>query len=79
MLSPEVKVQKSIIDLDGIDTSGETTLVSNFSVQDNEKLGMIQCFNDTNHLYAFGHDPENSEFSVTYIAFLGQACMKTAF
>ena len=69
----------SIIKLAGIKAEGDTALVSNFRITDNEKLGMIQCFNNTNHLYAFGHDPENSGFSVTYIAFLGKACMKTAF
>lgn len=79
MLSPDGGIQPSIVKIDGFDSSDEATLVSNFSVSDNEKLGMIQCFNDTNHLYAFGHDPENSGFSVTYIAFMGQACMKTSF
>jgi len=69
----------SIIKLDDIEPSGDTALVSNFRVTDNEKLGMIQCFNDTNHLYAFGHDPENSGFSVTYIAFISKACSHTSF
>ena len=72
-------IKSSIIQISGVSSKGSTTLVSNFSVQDNEKLGMIQCFNNVNHLYAFGHDPENSGFSVTYIAFLGKECMKSHF
>lgn len=79
MRSPEVTITPSIIKITDFDSSGETTLVSNFNVKDNEKLGMIQCFNNTNHIYAFGHDPENSGFGVTYIVFMGKACMDGKF
>lgn len=72
-------IKESVIHIDGISSSGDTKLVSNFKISDREKLGIIQCFNDTNHLYAFGHDPENSGFGVTYIAFMGKDCMESGF
>lgn len=71
--------QPSVIRLGSYKADGPNILVSNFQVTDNEKLGIIQCFNDTNHLYAFGHDPQSSAFSLTYIVFMGQACMRTGF
>lgn len=74
-----MNIQPSIVAVDGISSAGDTILVSNFQVTDNEKLGVVQCFNDTNHLYAFGHDPESSGFSVTYIVFMGGECMKDGF
>ena len=41
-----------------------------------EKAKITQCFNNVNHIYAFGHDPEQSGFSITYLVFLGEACME---
>lgn len=70
------KVQPSVIHIDGIDLPQQGAIVFGFSASDAEKHSIIQCFNDTNHIYAFGHDPENSAFSVTYLVFLGKACMK---
>jgi len=67
----------SMVYIPGMDTATiKNTLVSNFSFSDSEKNSIIQCFNDVNHIYAFGHDPEQSGFSITYITFLGEKCMK---
>ena len=74
------KISDSIVKVEGISApAGSGTLVSNFRVNDTEKNGIIQCFGNINHIYAFGHDPDQSGFSVTYIAFLGQACMRNGF
>lgn len=54
----------------------EGALVVNFNINDSEKNSIIQCFGGVNHVYAFGHDPEQSAFSVTYLVFLGEACMR---
>jgi len=35
-----------------------------------EKVSVVQCFNDTNYVYAFGHDPRGSMVSVQMLAFL---------
>lgn len=70
------QIQPSIITLDGLDLPDEGALVVNFNVNDMEKSSIIQCFNDVNHIYAFGHDPEQSAFSLTYLVYLGKACMK---
>lgn len=51
-------------------------LLTDFSHRLLEKSAIIQCFNGFNHVYAFGHDPENSTFSFTYTVFLGEACIK---
>lgn len=34
-----------------------------------EKTGIVQCFNNVNHIYAFGHDPERSNYSLTMLLF----------
>ena len=77
-------ITPSVVKLEDVDTTGQAVLVSNFQVVDNEKLGIIQCFNNTNHLYAFGHDPQSSGFTVTYIVFMGKEngkdiCMQGSF
>ena len=72
-LSSDVELKPSIINIDGIGISaGQGILVQNFSIQDVEKHGMIQCFNNVTHIYAFGHDPEQSGFSISYLVFLGK-------
>lgn len=67
------RIQPSIIRLSGI-TSGSGVLVSGVSVVDAEKNAIIQCFENRNHIYAFGHDPDNSTFSIDYTVFLGSGC-----
>lgn len=73
------KIEPSILIFETLRTFGDGYLVSGFAFKDAEKVGIIQCFNDYNHVYAFGHDPENSSFAVTYTVFLGQACMRNSF
>lgn len=76
----DMSFSASMIYIPGMDTmSLDNTLVSNFSFNDSEKNAIIQCFNDVNHVYAFGHDPEQSGFSITYITFLGDRCMENGF
>lgn len=71
-----LKVEPSIIKITGIDIkSGDGALVVNFNVNDMEKSAIIQCFQDVNHIYAFGHDPESSGFSLSYLVYLGKRCM----
>jgi hypothetical protein len=68
-------ITSSIIKLNGVSDklkSGSGILVSNFNFSKNEKTSIIQCFNDVNHIYAFGHDPEGSMFQVTFIAFMSK-------
>lgn len=72
-------VQPSMIKLDGLETEGTGYLVTTFQFADHEKVGIIQCFDDYNHVYAFGHDPENSAFAISYTVFLGNECMREKF
>jgi len=70
--SPFVRIQ-------GLDVPDTGQLLTNFTIHLSEKNGIIQCFNEINHIYAFGHDPENSNFTVSYLVFLGKGCMKDKF
>lgn len=72
-------VSPSIVSIDKLDLPTEGALVLNFYVNDVEKSTITQCFNNVNHIYAFGHDPEQSGFSITYLVFLGEACMEEGF
>ena len=71
-------VTRSIIQIDGIESnpSNEGAIVTSFSLNDSEKNSVIQCFGGVNHVYAFGRDPEQSAFSVSYLVFLGSKCMR---
>ena len=69
------EIKPSIIKITGIDLPSEGALVTNFTMNDTEKATITQCFNNVNHIYAFGHDPDQSVFSVSYLVFLGSGCM----
>lgn len=56
--------------LDGWPTSNEDGILTvNFRLSNAEKTGMVQCFGDITHIYAFGHDPERSGFALTLLVF----------
>ena len=78
-LDDSIKFEPSIVSVGDLTSVQDSILVQGFSFNDQEKNAIIQCFDDTNHVYAFGHDPENSLFSVTFLVFLGSKCMKEAF
>lgn len=44
--------------------------VSNVSFTQREKFQVVQCFNDKNYVYAFGHDPMSSLVDVVFTLFL---------
>lgn len=65
--------------VDSFAPSGDGWLLIDFRIHLQDKNSTIQCFNDTNYIYAFGHDPVGSTFSVTYLVFLGAQCMRSGF
>lgn len=56
----------SIIKVDGLSIPDEGVFVKSATVEKSEKKGIIQCFNNINHVYAFGQDPESSRYSITF-------------
>lgn len=66
------KVSDSLVVFAGINPSSYSAFVQTVTLNKAEKVGMLQCFNDTNHVYAFGHDPEGSKFSCTMIVFMNK-------
>lgn len=72
--SINVFADPSVIKIQNLRIPAEGAIVTNFSVNAVEKYGMIQCFGNSNHIYAFGADPERSSFSITYIVILTQMC-----
>lgn len=48
----------------------EPFFVTNVSFAQKERFSVVQCFNDTNYVYAFGHDPMSSTLSVRFVMFL---------
>lgn len=61
--------------IDGFPKNAAGMLLTDFRTRFQEKNAIIQCFNEINHVYAFGHDPDNSTFSATFLVFLGRQCM----
>lgn len=47
--------------------------ISNVSFAQKEKYHIVQCFNDRNYVYAFGHDPMASLLEITFTMFLAKA------
>ena len=60
----------SYIKIKGLSVPTQGALVADTGVSKAEKTAILQCFNETNHVYAFGHDPEASQYNVTYLVFL---------
>ena len=62
----------SVIRVEGLDgfIKQNNVLVQDFRVAKREKQAIVQCFGETNHVYAFGADPTTSQFSVTLAVFL---------
>ena len=70
-----IKASASIVNID--EFKGKmpgSSFVQTFTVGKAEKIGMLQCFNGVNHIYAFGHDPEGSVYSCTMLVFMNKAC-----
>lgn len=66
------KMSDSLVVFAGINPSSYSAFVQTVTSNKAEKVGMLQCFNDTNHVYAFGHDPEGSTFSCTMVVFMNK-------
>ncbi len=45
-------------------------VVTGVSFQQRDRVHIVQCFNNANHVYAFGHDPASSMIKVAYTTFL---------
>ena len=76
----EVVVDNSpYVTITGFTPPNTGQLLTDFRIRMSEKNSVVQCFNEINHIYAFGHDPDGSVFSVTYLVFLGKGCMKEKF
>lgn len=45
-------------------------VVTGVAFQQRDRVHIVQCFNNANHVYAFGHDPASSMIKVAYTAFL---------
>lgn len=48
----------------------EPFVVTGIQYSQKDKYHLVQCFRDTVHTYAFGHDPANSLISVQLVTFL---------
>lgn len=53
---------------------GDNTLVTGFTITANERVSIIPCFKEYTHVFAFGHAPENSVYSVDLLVLLGASC-----
>jgi len=67
----------SMIELEG--TSGllstDCIFVQNFQVGLSERASVVSCFDDYNYIFAFGHNPTSSQYSILFTAFLvGKDC-----
>lgn len=60
---------RSIINVPSLSLSYSNTFVQGFNVTKVEKRAVVQCFGHSYHVYAFGPDPEASNFSVTFGVF----------
>lgn len=45
-------------------------IVVSVEFSEKEKTHIVQCFQDTNYVYAFGHDPTSSIIRVSFVAFM---------
>lgn len=62
-----------VLDINGQDPVGASSLVTSFSVTQAENYAISQCLNGGVFMYTFGHDPQRSQFGVGVTSFL-QPC-----
>lgn len=62
--------QGVIVSTPGGDPVGSSSIVTSFSVNQAENYSVSQCLNGGVFLYAFGHDPSKSPFTVEVASFL---------
>ena len=76
----DFKVSDSIVQIDDFkdEIKQDHVFVEGVSVRKAEKRAIIQCFNSTNHIYAFGADPESSGYSCSLGVFISK-CPGTKF
>lgn len=53
---------------EGNDT--DPMVVTGMNFVEKEKVHLVQCFNNTNHTYAFGLDPNGTNIQIVYTGFL---------
>ena len=71
ILSPRIRLQTGETEsLPKAKDKFDPMIVTGVSFSQKEKFHVVQCFNDVNHTYAFGHDPMASMISVQFIVFL---------
>lgn len=59
------------ISLSGLSSiSADNALITNFSIQIGQRVHPISCFADYTYVFAFGHAPELSRYSITLSVFL---------
>ena len=70
--APHTKGSGAFLTLPGLTagTGKNPFFVSNITFGQKEKFHVVQCFNDSNYVYAFGHDPMDSLVEVVFTAFL---------
>lgn len=69
----------SIVRVTGIELPPNNVFVQSFNVTKAEKKAIVQCFNNVHHIYAFGPDPDGSNYSITYCVFMQQEGCNTKF
>lgn len=58
---------------DGTGSKGNVVL-SSIEMNDVESIDVRRCFNETNHIFAFGRDVTKSVINVSVILFFGESC-----
>lgn len=52
----------------------DNVALASFSVVDRENIDVRRCFQETNHIFAFGRDIVQSVVTIDMVMFLGSAC-----
>ena len=55
-------------------TKGSNAVVHSYSYDDIDLVDIRRCFNETNHIFAFGRDIIRSSITVDVLLFLGKGC-----
>lgn len=58
----------------GGDPVGSSSLVTSFGVEQRENYSVSQCLNGGVFVYTFGHDPQQSGFSLGITSFVNNGC-----
>ena len=71
---PKASSKWSLEGLVGGGGTGSNAVLYSIGMSDTESIDIRRCFNETNHIFAFGRDVSKTVMTVSVLVFIGKPC-----